>query len=282
VRAATDRAGRLAEVVTCENFRNIIDGTAKPANALEHADYLIAAIAERTRFLGSRTPEGESNSIHAWIARAWLPGVDDLTRMNSELERLGLFTHESVLGFSYQLNIAGWQRALELKKARGPGNQAFVAMWFAEQLNDVYVRGIAPALRDSGYQPYRVDHEPSADMIDNRVIAQIRRSQLLVTDCTGARPSAYFEAGLAMGLGIDVIWCCNSPASDTETGEYSRDWSQELAFDTRQYPHILWSTPEQLREELVACIRARGLSLEADKWASVRAAAREMKALSNK
>ena len=81
-------------------------------------------------------------------------------------------------------------------------------MWFHTEMNLAYTSGIALALGDVGYDPYKVNDDSSPDMIDNRIIAEIRRSHLLVADCTGSRPSVYFEAGLAMGLGIDVIWCC--------------------------------------------------------------------------
>lgn len=274
VRAATDKAGRLIEIITTDNFEDIIRRTPKPVNALEHADYLIAAIAERTKFLGSKTPEEEPNSIHPWVARSWLPSVDDLIRLNSELEKLGLFTHESSLGFSYQLTHAGWQSAIELKRSRGPGNQAFVAMWFHSDMEAAFSLGIHRALEAVGYSAYKVNDDPSPDMIDNRIIAEIRRSHRLVADCTGNRPSVYFEAGLAMGVGIDVIWCCNSSKREPPEGETRMvvpahperlDWFDVVAFDTRQYPHILWSTPTDLRAQLVDTIRARGLDLPVTK-----------------
>ena len=131
----------------------------------------------------------------------------------------------------------------------------------------VFTDGIRPALLSVGYNPFKVNDDPSPDMIDNRIIAGIRRSNLLVADCTGGRPSVHFEAGLAMGLGIDVIWCCYSLQRDVPKGETrmavplhieGRDWFDLVAFDTRQYPHIVWSTPRDLRSQLIA---TRGLDL---------------------
>ncbi len=47
-----------------------------------------------------------------------------------------------------------------------------------------------------------------------------------------------------MGLGIPLIWTCHE------------DHIGEAHFDTRQYNHIVWSTPEDLRERLTARIEA--------------------------
>ena len=54
----------------------------------------------------------------------------------------------------------------------------------------------------------------------------------------GARGGVYFEAGFALGLGLRVVYTCR------------KDEVDKLAFDTRQYSHILWEKPEDLREAL--------------------------------
>ena len=48
----------------------------------------------------------------------------------------------------------------------------------------------------------------------------------------------YYEAGFADGLEIPVIRTCRKGGEN------------DLAFDTRQYNHILWETPEDLRRAL--------------------------------
>jgi nucleoside 2-deoxyribosyltransferase len=59
-----------------------------------------------------------------------------------------------------------------------------------------------------------------------------------VADFTLHRGGVYFEAGYALALGRTVIWCCR------------QDHADQLHFDTRQYPHILWQTPADLRRQL--------------------------------
>ena len=126
--------------------------------------------------------------------------------------------------------------------------QAFVAMWFDESMDAPYQRGIAPGIGDAGYKSRRVDDRPHINKIDDEIIAQIRRSRFLVADFThgpnGPRGGVYYEAGFARGLGIPVIFTCHEELEDS------------LHFDTRQYYHILWKTPEDLRERLATHISA--------------------------
>jgi nucleoside 2-deoxyribosyltransferase len=60
----------------------------------------------------------------------------------------------------------------------------------------------------------------------------------VVADFTGDRGGVYYEAGFAQGLGIPVIWTVRE------------DWLDRIHFDTRQYNHIHYATPEELRKAL--------------------------------
>ena len=92
--------------------------------------------------------------------------------------------------------------------------------------------------------------EGTHNKIDDQIIAEIRRSRFVVCDFTCElieydgkqkafpRGGVYYEAGFAQGLGIPVIWMCRA------------DHIEHVHFDTRQFNHITWSTPEELREKL--------------------------------
>ena len=87
-----------------------------------------------------------------------------------------------------------------------------------------------------------------AGQIDSEILEEIRRSRFLVADMThgkgGARGGVYFEAGYAMGLDIPVLFACR------------QDRFKEVHFDIRQYHHIVWSDPQELRTELIKRIEA--------------------------
>ena len=128
------------------------------------------------------------------------------------------------------VTVDGYARIEDLRTTPD-SSQAFVAMWFGDEMNDAYKKGIEPAIVQSGYKPMRIDQKTDANKLDDDIVAEIRRSRFLVADMThgegGARGSVYFEAGFAMGLGIQIIYTCHS------------DWIDKVHFDTRQYVHTL-------------------------------------------
>ena len=109
-------------------------------------------------------------------------------------------------------------------------NQAFVAMWFNDEVKEAYEKSIEPAIRDAGYDPVRIDRIEHNNKIDDEIIAEIRKSKFVIADFTSgfeggtliARGGVYYEAGFAHGLGIPVIWTCHE------------DCIEHVHFDTRQ------------------------------------------------
>ena len=144
------------------------------------------------------------------------------------------------------LTCKGVQRAGDLKRGLDAkiGKQVFVAMWFNAETNEAYQHGIKKGIEDAGYKPFRVDQEPHNDKICDLIVAKIKQSRFLVADVTGQSKGVYFEAGLMMGLGREVIFTCR------------RDEIENLHFDTRQYNHIVWDKPDDLRTQLTFRIQA--------------------------
>jgi nucleoside 2-deoxyribosyltransferase len=112
-------------------------------------------------------------------------------------------------------------------------------MWFAEEMDDAWANGFQPGVESGGhFKAVRIDRLEHNDKIDDMIVAEIRRSGLMVADFTGDRGGVYFEAGYAKGLGLPVIWTCR------------QDWMDSLHFDTEHYNHIVWTTPDELRTKL--------------------------------
>jgi len=138
------------------------------------------------------------------------------------------------------LTADGWTRMEELERTNVKSKQAFVAMWFDKQLDSAYKDGILKLEEDTGFRMLRVDAKQFNDKICDHIVAEIRRSRFVIADVTRHRRAVYFEAGYAMGLGLEVIWTCREDHMKRA----------ERIFDTRQYNHIVWTTPEDLREKL--------------------------------
>jgi hypothetical protein len=267
IRKATDAHGRFTETLNDVTHLSF-DRMALP-NALEQIDILLSSIASRTELGLATKPE----HFETWLARLGLSNVLQLEAIQTELARLFSTTLDSANStVSFRLTYEGWQRAEAIRRRQGPGNQAFVAMWFHAGLLSAFREGIQPALVETGYKPYRIDFEAHESAIDDEIIAALRRSKLVIVDATGGRPNAYFEAGFAMGLGVPVIWCCNgswrgysvdlSPDNPTLPSLALRPWTELLAFDTRQQPFVVWTDPGDLRLKLRDRIRALGFDAQ--------------------
>ena len=149
-----------------------------------------------------------------------------------------------------RLTPEGVKRLEELGTKAVNSEQAFVAMWFDKSVDEAYDKGIEPAIRYAGYRPLRIDKKEHNNKIDDEIIREIRRSRFVVCDFTCElvkhkgkltalpRGGVYYEAGFARGLGIDVIWMCRA------------DHIKRVHFDTRQFNHIRWETPEDLQRQL--------------------------------
>jgi nucleoside 2-deoxyribosyltransferase len=180
----------------------------------------------------------------------YLKSGADFFHVVEMLGALGLLQFKAAVGSSLPvaLTVAGWQRVEALQSTRGRPDQAFVAMSFDSSLDEAFAEGIRPALLDTGFEPVRIDQVQHNEKIDDRILAGIRSSGLLVADFTGHKQNVYFEAGFALGLVVPVIWCCR------------KDQLEQAHLDTRQYNHIVWTTPSDLRDQLGTRIRALGFA----------------------
>lgn len=206
-----------------------------PTDLFDHALQNLARIIQHPAHQVSLGPSLE--------AALFAPGnfygmVEQLTGIGYLAERKGAVGH-------YFITPQGWARVQTLQTQRMESRQAFVAMWFDETRRSFFDIGLQPAIEtDKRFVALRIDRKEHNERIDDLIIAEIRRSRFLVADFTGNRPGVYFEAGLALGLGLPVIWCVEEGGT------------KDLHFDTRQFNHIVYTTAQDLKEKLLNRIRA--------------------------
>ncbi len=139
------------------------------------------------------------------------------------------------------VTVEGYRRIAE-QEVNPSADQVFVAMWFDPSMDEARDKGIRPAILNTGYRPQLINEKPDVDKIDDEIIGEIRRSRFLIADFTygdkGIRGGVYYEAGFALGLGLEVIRSCRADQID------------DLHFDVNHHYHIAWKTPEELREGL--------------------------------
>jgi len=229
--------GKMIEIDT-SNINDIITSVPRPNNPIESIDSVIRFILRKMKYAGDSVSINPITDYSICFAHNSEEFIYILDIMNE----LG-YIENPYEDYSSRLTYKGWQYSISLKDKIN-SNQAFVAMWFDDSVSDLWTDGIEPALNDLGYTPVRIDKVEHNEKICDKIIAEIKRSGLLIADFTGQRPGVYFEAGYAMGLGIPVIWTCNKEDVD------------KLHFDTRQYNHIIWEKPSDLCNKLKNRINA--------------------------
>lgn len=152
---------------------------------------------------------------------------------------------------SVTLTFKGWERFEALRLGAHSGFSAFMAMKFGDPELDAIVAGsFRPAVAATGFRLRRLDDEPKAGLIDDRLRVEIRASRFLVADLTHANAGAYWEAGFAEGLGKPVIYTCRrSVFEHPDTKPH---------FDTNHHLTVVWdpSQPGEAVRQLKATIRA--------------------------
>lgn len=238
---------------------------ARAPSVHERADNLLRYLAAETDLLGevisfyqvsNIARAGETrNELLAWTASRQISEVCTLAEYCREegwieypekkVENIGPTRGDTFR--ELMLRPPGYARLAVLDGVNLQSQQGFVAMWFDASMNDAD-KGIELGIEDAGYKPQRMDRKNHNNKIDDEIIAEIRRSRFLVADFTqgrtGARGGVYYEAGFAHGMHIPVIFTCR------------KDAIKKVHFDTRQYNHITWTTPDELREQLAQRISA--------------------------
>ena len=222
--------------------------TTRDLHPYERADRLLRYFAQIPYSLGTQWVLDQTDLFDA-MAQCQCIDQSEVHYLVDFLVSQGWFTSARLMNqVGGTVTLQGHARIADAIEAVD-SSQAFVAMWFDPSLNDLYERGIRPAVEATGYTPLRIDQKPDANKIDDEIIAEIRRSRFVVADFThgdgGARGGVYYEAGFAYGLNIPVIFTCRE------------DMFDNIHFDTRQYNHIGWAEPEDLVEPLKQRILAR-------------------------
>src|SRR6266568_1045740 len=243
IRARTDAGQAPPEIRGEEDVRKLVDAAPTDRGMTDTMNRLLVALASKAEGLGYFQPipfDKEKDYPLLFVksandANGFLVQARGLGYMDPRID-------------AHVLTVRGWERVEELRKTQPNSRQAFVAMWFDPQMEDAFEQGLKAGIEKSGYySAMRMLSLEHNDRIDDRIVAEIRRSGLVVADLTGDRGGVYFEAGFAKGLGIPVIWSCKN------------DWFDKVHFDANHYNFIIWESLEDLAEKVHNRIVASGL-----------------------
>lgn len=148
-------------------------------------------------FLGfSPAKQSDREPAEVFEARnAFIEGYNDLKNI------ILLLDEDS----SKNTSLGSLGRDIEPTKYRK--NTAFIMMWMDEKnpdLDDVK-DAVKDVFRDFGIKALRADDIEHEEVITKRIIDEIKSSEFLFADLSGARPNVYYEVGFAHALGRRVI-----------------------------------------------------------------------------
>src|SRR5260370_12902979 len=107
-----------------------------------------------------------------------------------------------------------------------------MAMKFGDaELNGVVANCFRPAVESTGFKLNGVDSAQPAGIIDMNIRAAIRAARFVIADLSHDNLGAYFEAGLAEGIGLPVIYTCNAEKFRSDDPPH---------FDANHMVTILW------------------------------------------
>jgi len=229
--------GIKEKILDIEDAKDLIQSAPPSETFLQKMDLLLLYIASKSEDCASLVPLNDHDYPLIYLRRP-----AELRVLLETLYKMGYLDKWETAG--NHLSFKGWEKVDQLHHSMPLSDQAFVAMWFDPETDSAFKEGFQPGIEDTGYKARRIDMKEYNNKICEEIIAEIRRSAFVVADFTGNRQGVYFEAGFALGLGIPVIWTCH------------KDHIKELHFDTRQYNHIVWESPEELRKKLKTRIEA--------------------------
>jgi hypothetical protein len=178
----------------------------------------------------------------------WNKNISEMLFMVTEVlcNEMGLLVSQN--NHEYQVSPKG---LLYLEGRReSVSSVGFCAMWFNPNVRFIYDEAISKAIKDAGYEPFRVDGKEHNNRIDDEIVANIKSAKFMVADLTGHRGGVYYEAGLAHDLGLEVIFTCKE--------------KRATHFDIRQYNTIFWNPNnmadfrEKIKNRILASSIGRG------------------------
>lgn len=201
------------------------------------ADNLVRFLAERHRpgvavaidpsthqaAMGSGNPEAGLIVVNYLSNRGWFePAYES-----------GLWSDDEGCWGAYgRLSADGYARYEKIRRGRAASDTAFMAMEFGDRFLDrMYTDHFKGAVEQAGFELLRVDERPEPGLIDSQIELCIRRAKFVIADLTNQNHGAYWEAGLAEGLGKRVIYTCEKRYFD----------KHRTHFDTNHRQTVFWS-----------------------------------------
>jgi hypothetical protein len=118
---------------------------------------------------------------------------------------------------------------------------------FDKRYKDIF----APAIRDAGLDPYRVDSDPAVSIPIDNIQTEIESSSICLAEITTDNPNVWFELGYAIASQKEVVLVCSE-----------KERKSRFPFDVQHRSIIRYSTEsksdfDKLKSQVTATLIAR-------------------------
>lgn len=239
--------GRRKLIILDKKLIDSIIKSPRPSPA-EQADKFVLWLGDNIEY-ADHYIEANKFSIQAIIGAI---NESEFDFVLSHLKDKGIIKTKTAVGrgnTAVTLSFEGWEYLQKLKLGSVDSQKAFMAMQYDDaQLDIIVEETFKPAVKQTGFDLFKLPDRPKAGLIDDRIRTEIQTSRFLISDLTHENRGAYWEAGYAEGLGKPVIYTC-------EKKKFKR---LKTHFDTNHHLTIRWDAdnPGEVAEELKATIRA--------------------------
>lgn len=136
----------------------------------------------------------------------------------------------------------------------------FVIMQIGDpELDQIYEETIAPAVRDAGLTPRRIDLDNAGGLLKSEIVGYLESSAIIVADLTNERPNCYLEVGYVMGLGRHRHLILTVRSDHLPGNPDFVHGGPKVHFDLAGYDLLMWSRDDLdgFRGELTNRIQRR-------------------------
>lgn len=223
-----------------------------PVNLNNRIDMVLQLIHRDISKLGDRCYSLSTEMMNQKKALRYVMADDDVTPR--QVDEVWKYLHDQgyvdgqQTGFTFTPD--GWNKINDIEKNKLKNNElntAFVAMDFKHKGTHTELKigreAIKEAIWQAGYEPIIMDEMEHNQYIPLKIVEQISSARFIVADLTMQNCGVYYEAGLAKGLGKEVIFTCHENDFDN------------MHFDTKQINTIKWNIKEKFVEDLSHRIR---------------------------
>lgn len=203
---------------------NWLENLPPTPNPIRRAEFLLKGLVSLSSNLGKGISLNlnvnqckESNTSFLY-ALSYCSKTEEFQSLIKSLEEDRYIENVGYIGGGLEIAVTGrgWTRAESIsidsnsnkktdsnKTTSEKSKTAFIAMWIDPSMEDLK-QSIEKAVRNTGYDPLRIDDKKHINKIDDEILSEIEKARFVVCDLTSVatdkpRSSVYFEAGYAKG-----------------------------------------------------------------------------------